>query len=175
MGDPRKIRRAFLRPGHPWQKERIEQEKEVLKEYGLKNKTELWKTTSQLRTIANQAKKLIAATKEQAQKERTQLLQRLQRLGLISMTSKLDDVLGITLKNLLERRLQTIIVRKGFAKTMNQARQFIIHEHIQVNGKTLTRPSHIVRVEEEQKIGFAPTTALANAEHPARIVETKKQ
>lgn len=174
MGDPRKIRRSFSRPGHPWQKERIEQENALLKEYGLKNKTELWKTTSQLRTISNQAKKLIAATKEQAQKERTQLLQRLQKLGLLSTTAKVDEVLGLTLKNLLERRLQTMLVRKGLAKTMNQSRQFITHEHVQINGKTMTRPSHIVRLEEETKIAFKPTAKLASPEHPARIMETKK-
>lgn len=173
MGDPRKIRRTYYRPGHPWQKERIEQENSILKEYGLKNKTEIWKTTSQLRTFANQAKKLIATTTTQAQKEKTQLIQRLQRLGLLTTEAKLDDALGITLKNLLERRLQTILVRKGLAKTMNQSRQFITHEHIQINGKTMTRPSHNVRKEEEQKIGFTPTTKLSSPEHPARTITTK--
>ncbi|MBI4140746.1 30S ribosomal protein S4 [Candidatus Woesearchaeota archaeon] len=174
MGDPRKIRRAFLRPGHPWQKERIEQENALLKEYGLKNKTEIWKTTSQLRTFANQAKKLIAATTQQSKVEKTQLLQRLNRLGLIKQDAKLDDVLTITLKDLLERRLQTILVRKGLAKTMNQSRQFITHEHVMIANKKMTRPSHTVRTEEEQAIQFAQTSPLTNTEHPARTVEAKK-
>ena len=174
MGDPRKIRRNFTRPGHPWQKERIELENGILKEYGLKNKTEIWRTSSQLRTIANQAKKLIAATKEQAQKERVQLLERLQRLGLVGMGAKLDDVLGISLKDLLERRLQTMLVRKGLAKTMKQARQFITHELVQVGGKTMARPSHIVRVDEESRIAFIPTASIAKVDHPARIVEVRK-
>lgn len=173
MGDPRKIRRSYLRPGHPWQAERIAQENELLKEYGLKNKTEIWKTSSQLRTIANQAKKLIAATKLQAQKERTQLLQRLQRLGLLPQTAKIDDVLSVTLKNILERRLQTVLVRKGLAKSMNQARQFIIHEHILVNQKKMTRPSHLVNVSEENTIMFTTTSSLASPDHPVRIVEKK--
>lgn len=173
MGDPRKIRRSFLRPGHPWQKERIEQENEVLKEYGLKNKTEIWKTTSLLRTFANQAKKLIAATKQQAQRERTQLLQRLQRLGLLPPDAKIDGVLGITMKNVLERRLQTLLVRKGLAKTMNQARQFITHEHILVGNKKITRPSYLVSVTEEPAVTFATTSALTSADHPARTVEKK--
>ena len=174
MGDPRKIRRAFLRPGHPWQKERIEQENELLKEYGLKNKTEIWKTTSQLRTFANQAKKLIAATHEQGQREKTQLLKRLQRLGLISSEAKLDDVLSITLKDLLERRLQTYLVRKGLAKTMHQSRQFITHEHIMVGTKKMTRPSHHVLVEEETHVTFSTSSLLANPEHPLRNTEVKK-
>lgn len=174
MGDPRKIRRTFVRPGHPWQKERIDRENALQNEYGLKNKTEIWKTTSQLRTIANQAKKLIAAVTPQAERERTQLLQRLHRLGLIQKDSKLDDVLTITLKDLLERRLQTVLVRKGLAKTMHQARQFITHEHVLIANKKMTRPSHTVRIEEEQTIQFAPTSPVANAEHPARIVEVKK-
>jgi len=174
MGDPRKIRRTFIRPGHPWQKERMEGEKIILKEYGLKNKTEVWKTTSQLRTIANQAKKLIAATKEQGQKEKTQLIQRLQRQGLVNQSAKIEDVLGITLKALLERRLQTMLVRKGLAKTMNQSRQFITHEHVQISGRTITRPSYLVKLEEEQKIAFGATAPIANPEHPARALEIKQ-
>ena len=174
MGDPRKIRRSYSRPGHPWQKERIEQENILLTEYGLKNKTELWKMTSHLRTFADQAKKLIAATTPQAQRERTQLLQRLHRLGLIQKDAKLDNVLTITLKDLLERRLQTFLVRKGLEKTMHQARQFISHEHIFVGTRKLTRPSHIVTLEQEPTIRFSATTPLASPDHPARTTEKKQ-
>ncbi|MBI4141328.1 30S ribosomal protein S4 [Candidatus Woesearchaeota archaeon] len=174
MGSPRKIRRSFVRPGHPWQKERIDQENALLKEYGLKNKTEIWKTTSQLRNFANQAKKLIAATTPQAEREKNQLLQRLSKLGLIPKDAKLDNVLTITLKDLLERRLQTLIVRKGLAKTMSQARQFITHEHIALGNKKMTRPSHPITVTEEQTIQFAQTSPVANPEHAARTREVKK-
>ena len=43
MGDPRKIRSKIKTPSHPWQKERIEEEKGLVKEYGIPRKRELWK------------------------------------------------------------------------------------------------------------------------------------
>ena len=43
MGDPRKTRKKYDTPQHPWQKERMDQESVFLKEYGLKNKKEIWK------------------------------------------------------------------------------------------------------------------------------------
>ena len=51
MGDPRKIRPKFRGPGHPWEARRIEEEKKLLKEYGLKTKTEIRKASSHLKTF----------------------------------------------------------------------------------------------------------------------------
>ncbi len=171
MGDPKKSRRRYSRPRHPWKKERIEAEKKIVKEYGLKNKREVWQMSSVLRNISDQAKKLIAASGKQAERERSQLMQRLANLGLISTQAKLDDVLGLTLNNVLERRLQTVVVRKGLAKTMNQARQFITHNHIIVNNTTITRPSYLVHRIEEEKIMFSPKSSLIDTNHPARATQ----
>lgn len=173
MGDPRKIRRKYSGPAHPWQKKRIEEEKKILKDYGLKNKTEIWKTSSKLKSFSSQAKKLIATRGEQAEKEKKQLLGKLQRLGLIKQDAKLDDVLSLTLKNLLERRLQTLLVRRHLAKSMKQARQFITHEHVAVNDKKITAPSYLVLVNEEPTMTFVQSSSLSNSEHPERkVVET---
>jgi len=38
MGDPRKLRKKYNTPMHPWQGQRIKEENEILKQYGLKNK-----------------------------------------------------------------------------------------------------------------------------------------
>ena len=43
MGDPRRLRRKYEPPRHPWQKARIEEENELVKEYGLVNKKEVCK------------------------------------------------------------------------------------------------------------------------------------
>ncbi|MDP7610203.1 MAG: 30S ribosomal protein S4, partial [Candidatus Woesearchaeota archaeon] len=43
MGDPKKQRKKYSKPSHPWQTERIEVEKVLMKEYGLKNKKEIWR------------------------------------------------------------------------------------------------------------------------------------
>lgn len=48
----------------------------------------------------------------------------------------------------LERRLDNVIYRLGFAKTRQAARQFVSHGHIDVNGKRITIPSYTVSVGE---------------------------
>ncbi len=173
MGDPRKIKSKYNRPGHPWQKERIEEECALMKEYGLKNKTEIYKARSKLKTVSDLAKKLIAARGSQAEKEKAQLLARLARMGLLKEGAQLDDVLGIELKNLFERRLQTIVLRKGLAKSIKQSRQLITHEHIMVGGRTISSPSYNVPVSEEASIAFVPTSSFANTAHPERTLPSK--
>lgn len=175
MGDPRKIRSKIEGPGHPWIKERIEQEKILVKEYGLKNKCEIWKHISRLKGYAKQAKRLVALRRlPQAEKEKIQLLAKLNKLGILSQGAVLEDVLGLTIKDILELRLQTQVCRKGLAKTMKQARQFITHGHILVNGKKVTAPSYIVSSAEAPTIGFIAASALSDAEHPERKIEKAK-
>jgi small subunit ribosomal protein S4 len=174
MGDPRTIKSKYSGPGHPWQKERIEEERLVKQEYGLKNKTEIYRARSALKTFADLAKKLIAARGTQADKERQQLLSRLARLGLIKQGAELDAVLGLQLKNILERRLQTMVFRKGLARSMNQSRQFIVHEHIMVGNKSISSPGYHVTVIDEGNIAFVPTSTLGNTAHPERALPPKK-
>ncbi|MEM2915783.1 MAG: 30S ribosomal protein S4 [Candidatus Woesearchaeota archaeon] len=173
MGDPRKIKSKYNRPGHPWQKERIEEERTLLKKYGLKNKTEIYRARSKLKTFSDLAKKLIAARGSQAEKEKTQLLARLAKMGLVEQGAQLDDVLGIQLTNILERRLQTMVFRKGLARSINQARQMIVHEHILVGNRRVSSPSYNVHVSEEASIAFVPTSSFANTAHPERALPPK--
>ena len=56
MGDPRKLRKQFGKPSHPWQKERIDEEKILMNAYGFKNKIELWKLNSLLKKWKHQVK-----------------------------------------------------------------------------------------------------------------------
>ncbi len=173
MGDPKRIKKKYSFPRHPWQKTRIEEEKKLLEEYGLKSKREIWKMSSKMKNFSDLAKKLIAAKGPQAEKEKKQLLQKLSRLGFVDKNSPLDAVLGLNLKNFLERRIQTVLFRKGMAKTISQARQFITHEHIIVKGRKITSPSYLVSVDEESKINFVKSSSLSNAEHPERAVKEK--
>lgn len=48
---------------------------------------------------------------------------------------------GENLVELLEMRLDALVLRAGFARTMAQARQFVVHRHILVDGKLVDRPS----------------------------------
>ena len=59
---------------------------------------------------------------------------------------------GITGENLLaqlERRLDNVVVRLGFASTHNQARQLVRHGHVLVNGKKVNIPSFQVAIGQE--------------------------
>ena len=152
MGDPRKQRKKFSKPGHPWQRERILAEKEILKQYGLKRKNEIWKMSSMLQKFLYRAKTIIAQTNPQSEIEKRQLLVRLYSLGLLKQDSRIEDVLNLTLKDIMERRLQTLLCRKNIAPSMMQARQFITHEHVIVGSKKITVPSYLVSISEEPSI-----------------------
>lgn len=52
---------------------------------------------------------------------------------------------GENLVELLEMRLDALVVRAGFARTHAQARQFVVHRHILVDGKIVDRPSYRVK------------------------------
>ena len=83
MGDPKKQRKKFSTPGHPWQKERIEEEKELQKQYGLRRKYEIWKMDSLLKKFLNRAKIVIGKKSSQSDLEKKQMLDRLFSLGLL--------------------------------------------------------------------------------------------
>jgi small subunit ribosomal protein S4 len=53
---------------------------------------------------------------------------------------------GENFLSLLERRLDNVVFRAGFAKNRGQARQFVRHGHILVNGEKVDIPSYIVKV-----------------------------
>ena len=56
---------------------------------------------------------------------------------------------GTRFLQLLELRLDNVVYKLGFAKTRNQARQFVNHGHFQVNGEKVDIPSYIVKVGDE--------------------------
>ncbi len=177
MGSPKRQRKKFSKPSHPWQKERILAEQGLLKEYGLNKKYEIWKMNSILKNFTAQAKNLVNIKNPQVGKERSQLLTKLFSLGLLGKDAKIEDVLSLTLKDVMERRLQTLVYRKNMAGSLKQARQFIVHEHIALGDKSITAPSYLVLSEEENNISFAKNSVLSNASHPGRIAakEGKKR
>lgn len=156
MGDPRKPRKKWEGPKHPWIKERLVKELELVGRYGLKNKKELWKAATLARKLRHQARSLLALPESvRAERERA-LLEKLYRMGLVDKNATLDDVLGLTAEHVLERRLQTIVYKKGLAKTIMHARQLIVHGHIAINGRRVTSPGYLVSREEEDLIDYAP-------------------
>lgn len=171
MGDPKRSRRAYEAPTHPWKGERIKNEDEYVRKYGLKNKREFWKAESKLRDHRAQARNylpLIQRGDPQGKKEADQLLSKLNRLGMLQEEATLGDVLALDVDAVLSRRLQTITFLKGLAATPTQARQFIIHGHIAIGGRRVDVPGYIVRREEEQAIEYAPSSPLRHEAHPLR-------
>jgi len=59
--------------------------------------------------------------------------------------SKMKGVTGEALLQLLERRLDTIVFRMGFALNRREARLMVKHRHFTVNGKRVDIPSYLIR------------------------------
>ena len=160
MGDPRRLKKKYKKPKHPFQKERLAEELEFLGKYGLRNKREFWKMRTMLGNWRSIARKSRSLSTERAAEVQDTLSKKLIRLGVVGPEARFEDVLSLTVEDLLKRRLQTMVFEKGFAKTIYQARQFIVHGHIQVVGKKIDAPSYIVKREEEDFIGYAPSSPL---------------
>jgi small subunit ribosomal protein S4 len=97
-----------------------------------------------------------------------ELLTRLKKLGILNETAVLDNVLDLSIEDLLERRLQTIVFRKGLARTAFQSRQLITHGHITIGNRRVTVPSYTVSKEEEPNVIYSPQSMLTNETHPLR-------
>jgi len=168
MGDPKKQRKKYETPRFPWRTDALQEELKLLGQYGLRNKHELWRNETMLSKFRGIARSLIGKTPEERKKMEEELLSRLKKLGVLHETAVLDNVLDLTIEDVLERRLQTIIFRKGLARTIHQARQLITHGHVTIGNQRVTVPSYIVTREEEDKIAFTSKSPLANPSHPLR-------
>lgn len=178
MGDPKKPKKKYSTPLHPWKKDRIDKESGIVKQFGLKNKTEIYKAESKAKKFALIAKTLIRdKRKKQAQIETKQLLDKLTKYGFIAPQSPLESILELTVTDILNRRLQTMVFKKQLANTVKQARQFISHGHIMINNKKITVPSYIVSLEEESTISFSPDSQYNDGEHPEmqKLVQKSKK
>ena len=150
MGQPKKFKKKYARPKKPYDKERIDNERKILNEFGLRRKKEIWRAESIVRDYRRRARELQAKRNELAEKE---LITRLNRLGIDC--KRLDDVLQINLDDILSRRLQTLVFKKGMANSMKHSRQLIVHGHVIVNNKKVYWPSYIVEKDVEEKISLS--------------------
>ena len=173
MGDPKFSRRSYDTPSHPWQGERIKAEVVLVNQYGLKNKTEVWKAQTILRNFRGQSRELQARLRggeAQAKIESEALIAKCGRMGLLPMEgATLNDILTLNEENILARRLQTIVFEKGMASTVGQARQMIVHGHIFMNGHRVTVPGYIVTRKEEASIMYDPASPFNDEMHPMRV------
>jgi len=168
MGDPKKQRKKYETPRFPWRTDTLQMELKLLGQYGLRNKRELWRHETMLSKFRGIARSLLGMPENQRRTLEKQLLNRLQRLGILSEKAVLDEVLDLSLEDILERRLQTLVFRKGLAKSIYQARQLITHGHIAIEEKRVSSPSYLVLRDEEPKMTYAPPSPLSTPDHPLR-------
>ncbi|HJU35372.1 MAG TPA: 30S ribosomal protein S4 [Nitrososphaera sp.] len=167
MGDPRKAKKTFNRPRMIWTTDQLNAELYIMGSYGLRNKRELWKAETEVARIRNQARALLALSTElRAEKER-RLLNFLNRLGLVREGATLDDILNLKVEDLLERRLQTIVMKKAGTGSPYQARQVVSHGHVSIGNRKVNIPGYIVKAEEEHQILIHMEIPGAAAVQPA--------
>lgn len=161
MGHPRKARKQYETPPHPWNAERLKVEGVLMSKYGLKNKKEIWKADTRVKKYRREARHLLGLSEEQTVQERENFLGHLIRSGILDESSRLESVLDLTVEDILRRRLQTIVKEKGLARTAKEARMFVVHGHIALDGKKIDSPSYMVRKGEEESIDFYPSSPVA--------------
>ncbi len=149
MGDPKKPRKQYRRPKSPWRSDQLAQELYLLGTYGLRNKRELWKAETQLSSLRKQARTLLAATQEVRSREESKLLNSLTRRGLIKEGATADDILSLTVEDLLGRRLQTMVFKKGMAVSPLHSRQLITHGHVMIGERSVRVPGYLVGRDQE--------------------------
>ncbi|MDD4252066.1 MAG: 30S ribosomal protein S4 [Methanoculleus chikugoensis] len=173
MGYPGKNYKTYATPKRRFEKTRLEDEKRLIIDYGLRNKRELWKAQSVLRKYRSAARELVALrsgglSTEDYQKKRDELVNHLYRYGIVGENADVGDVLALKVEQQLDRRLQTLVLRKGFARSPKQARQFITHGHIAIKGRRVTVPGYRVERAEEAEISYYGPSPLMNEVHPER-------
>jgi len=80
-----------------------------------------------------------------------------QMLATYKEAKRLPGLTGENIVEMLEMRLDALVLRSGFARTIAQARQLVVHRHIMVDGQLVDRPSF--RVKEGQLIHVKPRSA----------------
>ena len=154
MGDPRKSKKSYHRPRRIWTTDQLNSELYTVGSFGLRNKRELWKAQSEVARFRNQARALLSLATEARSEKETRLLRYLNRLGLVSESASLDDILNLRIENLLERRLQTIVMKKSGTKSPHQARQVVVHGHVSIGDRIVNLPGYLVKTEEESQIAL---------------------
>ncbi|QQG49354.1 MAG: 30S ribosomal protein S4 [archaeon] len=182
MGDPKKARKQYNRPRSPWRADQLAQELYLVGTFGLRNKRELWKAQTQLSSARKQARTLLAATEAVRLREEKKLLDSLYKRGLVTEGASLDDILSLTVEDMLARRLQTLVFKNGMALSPLHSRQLIVHGHVALGKRTITIPGYEVRHKEEATLMLlmpkkeAPAApAPAPSEGPAPNPEAEPQ
>merc|ERR1712006_56375 len=151
--------------------ERLDGELKILGQFGLKNKREIWRVRLALAKIRGIARTLLTKDEKDPKRmfEGQALMRRMIRYGILDEDKqRLDYVLGLKIENFMERRLQTLVFKRGLAKSIHHARVLIRQRHIRVGRQIVNVPSFMVRVESQPHIEFATNSPFGGV-RPGRV------
>jgi small subunit ribosomal protein S4 len=168
MGDPKKKHKTYTTPKRPYDTDTLTDELRLIGMYGLRNKRELWKARTKLSTIRRRAREMLSLTPEERAESQNSMLTRLHRMGLVREGATLEEALTLTIEDLLERRLQTMVWRRDLSHNLFQSRQMITHGHISIFGQKINAPSYHVNIEDESTLDYSRYSPFADQNHPFR-------
>merc|ERR1712227_1039235 len=158
-------------PRRPFEKERLDAELKLIGQYGLKNKREIWRVRLALAKLRATARTLLTKDEKDPQRifEGQALLRRMTRYGILDEDKlRLDYVLSLKIENFLDRRLQTLVFKRGLAKSIHHARALIRQRHIRVRKQVVNIPSFIVRLDSQKHIDFSLKSPFGGG-RPGRV------
>ena len=171
MGLPIKHRKKYIFHKKRWDKNIILDEAVLIKDYALKNKKEIRKIEFLISKYKKIAKFLNRNTQLKESEQAQLFIQKLKDKGFVNIDAvSLDEILDIKIRDILERRLSNIVYKLKLARSPKQARQFIVHKHITINGQLISSPSYLVSLNEELTVGFLNSSNLNDEEHPERKI-----
>merc|ERR1712021_61245 len=148
-------------PRRPFEKERLDAELKLIGQYGLRNKKEIWRVRLALAKIRSTARTLLTKDEKDPSRifEGQALMRRMIRYGILEEDKqRLDYVLALKVEDFMERRLQTLVFKRGLARSVHHARVLIRQKHIRVGRQIVDIPSFMVRVESQPHIEFSETS-----------------
>lgn len=163
--------KTYKVPRRPFVKARLDNEIKLAGEFGLRNKTEIYRVAFTLAKIRKAARELLTLPERDPRRlfEGNALIRRLIRIGVLDHSkTKLDYVLGLKIEDFMERRLQTQVFKLGLAKSIHHARVLIRQRHIRVGKQIVNVPSFIVRLDSQKLIDFALTSPYGGG-RPGRV------
>eukprot|EP00656_Telonema_subtile_P013777 TRINITY_DN16_c0_g1_i3.p1 TRINITY_DN16_c0_g1~~TRINITY_DN16_c0_g1_i3.p1 ORF type:complete len:162 (-),score=20.94 TRINITY_DN16_c0_g1_i3:217-702(-) len=123
-----------------------------------KNRREIWRLTLFLSRVRAVPRQLLPRGERAPRRifQGQALMRRMIRYGVLEEDrQRLDYVLALKVENFMERRLQTIVFKRGLARSVHHARVLIRQKHIRVGRQIVDIPSFMVRVESQPHIEFA--------------------